>query len=314
MTTGLPNAVEKVDLTFILIFGLSFAILAAITVIMICFTVRYRHSRHPVPVPIPGNWRLEVIWTAIPTVIVMILFGYGWDSYLALRHGPADALQVRVTARQYAWSFQHANGRSEENLIVPAGRPVQLTLTSRDVIHGFSLPAYRLKRDVVPGMQTRAWFTPAAEGSFEIFCSQYCGTKHFAMSAELLIVSDTVFAAWSAGNMETAELMRGVRNREWAATPPGLRVLKRYGCLNCHTLDGSNDVGPTFKGMYGRAVVVEHAGARMTVTADTAYIRRAITDPQADIVAGYDPLMAAYELRPEEMAELLDYLREAGAP
>lgn len=314
MTTGLLGAVAKVDRTFLLIFALSFGILVLITACMLFFTVRYRRSRHPVPVPIVGHWPLEVAWTVIPTFIVLVLFGFGWDSYRALRDGPAGALPVTVEARQYSWRFQYANGRSEEHLIVPAGRPVQLTLTARDVIHGFYLPAFRLKRDVVPGMPTRAWFTPAAEGSFEIFCSQYCGTKHFAMRAELVIVSDTSFAAWYAGNLATGELMTAAHNAEWAAAPPGVRVLKRHGCLNCHTLDGSRDVGPTFQGLYGREVEVDRDGGRQRVRADDEYLRRAIADPQAELVAGYDALMSPYELAPDELAELLAYFKGMGTP
>lgn len=312
MTTGLLSAVAKVDRTFIVIFGVSGAILVLITAVMIFFTVRYRRARHPVPTPIVGHWLLEVVWTVIPTVIVLILFWYGWDSYRALRDGPLDAMPVEVVARQYAWSFQYPDGRGHANLIVPVGRPVQLTLKSLDVIHGLFIPAFRLKRDIVPGMPTKAWFAPDAEGAFEIFCSQYCGAKHFAMRAELVIVSNTLFEAWRAGQVDTAELMAGVHHREWADAPPGLRVLKRYGCLNCHSIDGSRDVGPTFKGLFGSEVVVVHEGRRMKMTADAEYVKRAITDPRVDIVVGCDALMSPYDLTVEEMAELLAYLKEMG--
>lgn len=314
MTTGLLSAVEKVDRTFLLIFGLSFGILALITALMLFFTVRYRRERHPVPVPIVGHWLLELVWTAIPTLIVLIIFAYGWDSYLALRNGPADALPVNVVARQYSWSFQYPNGRTHEALIVPAGRAVRLTLTSLDVIHGLFIPAFRLKRDAVPGMKSQAWLAPDAEGAFEIFCSQYCGSKHFSMRTELVIVSNALFEAWYAGSVGTPELMAGVHNREWAAAPPGVRVLKRYGCLNCHSTDGTRDVGPTFKGLFGREVAVVRAGRRTKMTADAGYLKRAITDPRADIVAGYDALMSPYELGADEMAELLAYLEKLAAP
>ena len=313
MTTGLLSAVEKIDRTFILIFAVAFGILVLITGIMIFFTIRYRRARHPEPVPIGGHWLLEVVWTAIPTLIVLILFGYGWDAYQALRNGPKDAMQVKVVARQFSWSFEYSNGRTDPTLIVPVGRPVQLTLTSLDVIHGLFLPAFRLKRDVVPGMSSKAWLTPDAEGCFEIFCSQYCGTKHFAMRTELLIVSNALFEAWYAGKVGSDDLLAGVHYREWAATPPGLRVLKKYGCVNCHSMDGSRDVGPTFKGLFGREVFVLHQGRREKMTADADYIRRAIVAPRVDIVVGYDALMSPYELSTNEMAEVMGYFREMGA-
>jgi cytochrome c oxidase subunit 2 len=314
MKPDLVNAVQQIDQVFLMIFGLSFGLLAVITTVMIYFTIRYRRERHPEPVPITGHWLIETVWTVIPTVLVLIIFVYGWRSYLSLRNGPPNSLKVTVEARQYAWNFVYANGRTCEDLIVPAGQPVQLTLVSKDVLHGLFIPAFRLKRDVVPGMRSQAWFAPQKEGNFEIFCSLYCGTKHFDMRAELVIVSPALFADWYNGRIDTAKVIASAHNREFADAPPGIRVLKKYGCLRCHSLDGSDDVGPTFKGMYGHDVTVICDGQRRVITVDDDYTKRAIVDPKSELVAGYGPMMAPYELTPEEMAELLVYLKELGRP
>ena len=314
MKPGLLNAVQQIDQVFLMIFGFSFGILVLITAVMIYFTIRYSRARHPEPVPCAGNWVLEAVWTVIPTLIVLVIFLYGWRSYLALRNGPADAMPVTVEARQFAWNFIYPNGRAQENLILPAGRPVRLTLKSLDVIHGIFIPAFRLKRDIVPGMQNQASLTPEAEGTFEIFCSMFCGVKHFAMRADLVVVSAARFDAWYAGTLDTQTLLAGVHNQEWAATPPGLRVLKKYGCVKCHSVDGGSDVGPTLKGLFGRERTVLRGGQRLKLTADTEYLKRAIMDPKQELVAGYDAMMAPYSLTPDEMDELLTYLKALGGP
>lgn len=303
------NAVEKIDATFLLVIGLSLGILLLITLVAVYFTIRYSRKRHPEAVEIPGNWRLEVIWTVIPTILVMIIFSYGWEAYRALREIPADAMEVKVTARMFSWNFTYPNGRECGDLLVPAGRPVRLDIVSQDVIHGLFIPAFRLKRDAVPGMTNQAWFLPATEGTYEIFCSAYCGPKHYGMTASVVAVAPDVFDAWLAGKTGTDSLLAAARSRQWAASPPGIRVLEKYGCLKCHSIDGRHDVGPTLKGLLGCKVQVLREGHREELTADPDYIRHAIREPKAELVVGYDALMAAYSLPDEEMSELLEYLQ-----
>jgi cytochrome c oxidase subunit 2 len=300
--------VERIDRTFFLVFGVSFGMLLLITAVMVFFVIRYSRRRHPEPVEVPGNWRLELVWTLIPTAIVLVIFSYGWDSYVAMRGVPPNAMDVKVIGRMFAWTFDYGAGRQAPALIVPAGRPIRLTLVSEDVIHSLFIPAFRLKKDAVPGMSTQAWFQPPTEGTFEIFCAEFCGTKHYDMTAQLVVVAPALFERWSAGSVDTEALLATARNRQWAAAPPGLRVLEKHGCLKCHSLDGRRDVGPTLKGIAGRSEQIVRSGQRLTITVDEDYLKRAIGDPTAEIVSGCDALMPAYELPPDELRELLDYL------
>ena len=150
--------VERIDRTFFLVFGVSFGMLLLITAVMVFFVIRYSRRRHPEPVEVPGNWRLELVWTLIPTAIVLVIFSYGWDSYVAMRGVPPNAMDVKVIGRMFAWTFDYGAGRQAPALIVPADRPIRLTLVSEDVIHSLFIPAFRLKKDAVPGMSTQAWF------------------------------------------------------------------------------------------------------------------------------------------------------------
>jgi cytochrome c oxidase subunit II len=303
------TAIERVDRDFYLVFGIAFSLLLLITVLMVSFVIRYRASRHPTPAEISANWRLEVVWTLIPTLIVLVIFSYGWDSYMGIRGVPRDAMEVKVIGRMFSWTFEYPQGRQTQALIVPAGRAVLLTLTSEDVIHSLFIPAFRLKKDAVPGMRTQAWFQPRTPGTFELFCAAYCGPKHYDMTADVVVVPPERFAAWSAGKVETSALLSSTRAAAWAALPPGVRVLQKYGCLKCHSLDGRRDVGPTFKGLAGQSVQVVRDGQRLTVTADAEYLKRSISDPHADLRVGYDALMPAYTLSEAEMSELLDYFK-----
>jgi cytochrome c oxidase subunit 2 len=282
--------------------------LLLITGLMVYFVIRYRRSRHPEPVEVPGNWRLELVWTLIPTFIVLVIFSYGWDSYVALRGVPPNAMEVRVIARMFTWTFDYGDGRQAPALIVPAGRPVRLTLVSEDVIHSLFIPAFRLKQDAVPGMRTQAWFQPPAEGTFDIFCAEYCGTKHYDMTADLVVISPEQFDRWAAGEVATDVVLAAARSQQWASAPTGLRVLEKHGCRKCHSLDGRADLGPTLKGIAGRSEEVLRDGQRVSLVVDREYLRRAIANPGAEIVVGCDALMPAYSLPEDEMQELLDYL------
>ncbi|MBF0514670.1 MAG: cytochrome c oxidase subunit II, partial [Desulfovibrionaceae bacterium] len=276
------GAVAGVDAAFALIFAISAAILLLIVGAMIVFVVRYRRSRHPVAADIDGNFWAELIWTAVPTLLVLGMFHYGWTSYRALRDAPDGAMKIAVKARMWSWSFIYENGRVSDVLYVPAGRPVALDLTSTDVIHGFFIPAFRLKIDTVPGMTNHAWFIAERPGSHDIFCSVYCGLRHADMLSRVEAVTPEEFERW-------------LNEKPKAAANPGKELLEKNGCLGCHTLDGSPLVGPTLKGVYGRAVtLVGKDGKETTLTADDAYLRAAITGSEAGVVKGYDPVMPSY--------------------
>lgn len=191
------SPVASIDRAFAYITGISLFFLALITVMMIYFIVRYRRSRNPVASDIRGDWRLEVLWTVVPTLIALSMFYVGWHSYIKLRNVPPGAMEIGVVGRMFAWDFQYGEGVASENeLVVPAGRPVKLNLSSKDVLHSLFIPAFRIKMDAVPGMKTYTWFMPVKEGEFDILCAEYCGSGHSDMTARLKVVAPEQFEAW----------------------------------------------------------------------------------------------------------------------
>jgi cytochrome c oxidase subunit 2 len=193
----LRNTVDQVDVAFIYIVGFSLVFLIFITALMIYFAVRYRRSKNPRPSDIRGDWRLELAWTAIPTAIAMSMFWLGWQSYQGLRDVPEDAMEVQVIAQQYSWIFIYPNDKATENeMVVPLGRAVKLNLSSEDVLHSFFVPAFRVKMDTVPGMETYTWFRADQLGQYEILCAELCGVGHADMTGILKIVPEAEYEAW----------------------------------------------------------------------------------------------------------------------
>ncbi|HEY6839432.1 MAG TPA: cytochrome c oxidase subunit II [Geobacteraceae bacterium] len=289
---------KSVDPIFIFIFGTCIVLFIGIAVTMVAFVIRYHRSRAPEPTSqVSSNIWLEVVWSGLPTVLVMVMFYYGWIGYLSLRQIPKDALEVTATARTWSWSFTYANGKTSPKLYVPVGKPVLVNLVSLDVLHGFYLPAFRVKHDVVPGMKNHVWFMADKPGSYDLFCSVYCGTGHSGMITTVEAVPPAQFANWlqQSGGEEHA----------------GKELLEKHGCLGCHTLDGTPKVGPTLKGLWGRRESILTGGREHAIVVDEAYVRRSILDPQADIVKGFPPVMPSYagKLSDADMAAIIDFLR-----
>jgi cytochrome c oxidase subunit 2 len=300
---ALISTAEAVNPVFMFLFGACLLLLLGITIAMVIFVVRYHRSRAPQPTSqAEGNLWLEIVWTALPTLLVLAMFWYGWKEYLVLRTVPPGAVQVTATARMWSWNFSYAGGRSSSKLFVPVGKPVRVELVSQDVIHGFFLPAFRVKRDVVPGMKNYAWFVATKPGSYDLFCSQYCGTGHSAMITAVEALPEAEFAEW----LEHGE--GGEDQGEAGEEQDGHELLEKYGCLGCHSEDGTSRIGPTFKGIWGRSVTVMTNGAERTITSDAAYLRRSLSEPGADVVKGFPPVMPPFSLTEEELSSLLEYL------
>ena len=191
------DPVLGVDRAFWYIFGVSLILLVGITAVMIYFVVRYRRSKNPVPSDIRGDWKLELIWSVIPTFIALSMFWIGWSSYTGLRNVPDDAIEVEVLGQMFSWIFIYDNDKETENeLVVPVNTPVKLNIESLDVIHSFFIPAFRVKVDAVKGLPTYLTFTPKEEGEFDIFCAEYCGTDHSYMTAKLRVVPNEEYEEW----------------------------------------------------------------------------------------------------------------------
>jgi cytochrome c oxidase subunit 2 len=300
MIPAVTEAAGRVDQTFLFIFGVSAAILVCITLLMIWFVVRYHHTRHPEAADIRGNVWAEIAWTLIPTILVMGMFWSGWTSFKALRSVPADAMKVRVTARMWSWLFEYENGRRASTLYVPVNRAVRLDLTSADVLHSFFVPAFRIKMDTVPGMATYAWFRASREGTYDILCAEYCGLQHANMLSTVEVLSEEEFGAWYQGGTgddgKVAEL------------------LDSYGCTGCHSLDGTEGVGPTLQGVFGRERTVTDAKGRRTVIAHEEYLRRAILEPDAELVEGFEGMPSYKQDMPAgDLDRIIRYLTGGAA-
>lgn len=293
-----PAAIDPV---FMYIFGACLILLLGITVTMVGFVIRYHRSRAPQPTSrTDSNLWLEIVWIVLPTLLVLSMFWYGWKEYLVLRTVPKNALPVTATARMWSWEFRYEGGRTATKLYVPVGRPVRVELVSKDVIHGFFLPAFRVKRDVVPGMSNYAWFVALKPGSYDLFCSQYCGTRHSAMISTVEALPEKEFEEW---------LEHGPGGAAVTAHIDGKKLAGEKGCIGCHSLDGSPGVGPTFKGIMGRSETVVSGGAERVITVSEPYLRQSIIDPKADVVKGFAPIMPAFpDLKKEELEALVEFM------
>lgn len=282
------------DETFAVILAIEVFLLFAVTAAMIFLVIRYRKKNNPRSENIEGGMLLEIAWTAIPTILVLIMFYIGLKSFILIRKVPEGAMTVQVTARQWSWQFTYANGKQSSTLTVPLGKPVKLVLRSQDVLHCLYIPAFRIKEDCVPGMETYLWFTAKETGSYDIFCTEYCGLGHSDMLSKVVVTPEKEFDEWYAGEGEKGGL--------------GLTLLESRGCLGCHSMDGSKKIGPTFKGLYGSQVTVVTNGKERTVTSDEEYLRRSILEPGADIVKGYQNIMPSLPVTKEELKAIIEYL------
>ena len=194
--SGASNFVEGVDWVFKLLFGISFFFLIMITATMIFFLVRYNRKRHPRAVQVKDNTALEITWITIPIILVLFLFYFGYSAFQPMIWVPKAALHVKVIGRMWQWSFEYPGSKVANVLELPLNKPVKLDLHSEDVIHGFSIPAFRVKEDAIPGRTNYLWFQPKDTGSYDIECAQYCGMNHALMYSKLVIMQDEKFYKW----------------------------------------------------------------------------------------------------------------------
>jgi len=298
MVLGPSNIAGKIETSFLIVVSACVVLLVMVTVTMLVFLYKYNRKRHPVPKDIKENVPLEVVWTVIPTILVMFMFYFGWVDFDYIRNPPKDAMNVDVIARSWAWTFRYENGRQTDTLRVPVGKPVKLTMTSEDVIHCLFIPAYRVKEDCVPGLKTHLWFTANEAGTYDIFCTEYCGLEHSHMLSKLITMPAADFNAWYQGRAEAK------------GEEKGLELLQTKGCLGCHTTDGGPKVGPTFRGLYGSKVTVLTDGKERVITADKEYLKRSVLEPAADVVKGYPNIMPKLPIKEEDLDEMVDYLEK----
>ncbi|MCH7471903.1 cytochrome c oxidase subunit II [bacterium] len=288
-----------VDWVFYLIYWISAFFLALVTAWLVLTVILYRRRKGVKEEVTPHhNLPLELTWTVIPLIIVIFIFWVGFKGYLHMVTQPGDSYEVMVTAQQWQWIFEYPNGGISEDLIVPVDMPVVLSMRSEDVIHALFVPAFRVKQDVLPGRYTKLWFEATEIGDYILVCAEYCGTKHSDMMALVRVFDREVFEL----EVERLNVLEG--------TPAeiGEILYNRMGCKQCHTTDGTASTGPTFMGIFNEEVMLQD-GRKVVV--EENYIRESILDPQAKLVAGYDPIMPTFKgrLSDEKITQIIAFIK-----
>ena len=302
------NFVAGVDLAFMIILGISIFFLVALTVIMLVFIRKYRKEKHPKAVQNEGSNKLEALWTAIPLVLVLVMFYFGWMGWKPMKNPPDDAMHVTAIARMWNFRFEYENGKFSDSLIVPINEPVILDLVALDVLHSLYIPAFRVKEDMVPGQEKVMWFIPGTPGEFDLFCTEYCGLEHSYMFTGVKVVSQEEFNAW----MTDTTAVTAVVDAETSLADQGWEVLTRNGCNACHSSDGSKLIGPSYLGGWGGTRTVVSGREELQVSVDEDYVKRSIFDPDAEVVQGFNKgLMLSYEgmVTEADVELIIEYLK-----
>ena len=305
MFSGASNLAEGVDRAFIFIFATAFIFLIGIVALIIYILIHFSRKKNKNPQQFSGNTKLEIIWTVVPLILVLIMFYYGWVGFSPMRKVPADAMQIKAIGKMWEWNFDYGNGKVSKELVLPLNRNVKMNLFSPDVNHSLFIPAFRVKEDVIPGYNNYLWFRPISKGTFDIFCTEYCGLAHSGMTAKVVVVDSLEFKKWLADLKVTGT----------GPEHPGLAIIKANACLTCHSLDGTKIIGPSLKGIYGTKRTVVTNNTEREVVADDEYIKRSILDPNADVVKGFNKgLMQSYKetLKAEDIDKIVDYFKTSG--
>jgi cytochrome c oxidase subunit 2 len=288
----------QVDALYFFLIALSVVFGVLIAGLLVTFAVRFRRrAESDAPRPIHGSVALEVTWSVIPLAIVLFTFLWATRVYVSMTRVPPGAMEVYVVGKRWMWKVQHMTGQREINeLHVPVGVPVKLSLTSEDVIHSFFVPAFRMKKDVVPGRYNTAWFKATKPGTYHLFCAEYCGTKHSQMIGSVTVMDPARFQAWLASGAPGVSLASA-----------GEKLFGDLACVTCHRTD-SEARGPRLDGLFGRRVQL--AGGE-TVAADEDYVRESIMNPAGKVVEGYQPIMPTYQglVSEEGLMQLVAYIR-----
>jgi cytochrome c oxidase subunit 2 len=293
----------EVDALFYFIFYASLVLFAIVMMATIYFIIRYRRKgEKTLTSGVAHNTKLELAWTIIPTILVFIVFVWGFRTYLKMHVAPADALEIKATGQKWFWTFDYPNGANSINdLTVPVGQPVKLLLSSQDVIHSFFVPDFRVKMDVLPNRYTVTWFEATDTGEYEIFCTEYCGKGHSEMLGKVIVMSEVDYNAWlEKSAMDIPEGM--------SLEDAGAQLYSSKACITCHSVDGRPGVAPSFKGRFGTQ---QRMADGSMVKIDENYVRESILNPQAKVVEGFQPVMPTYQnvLKDRQIDALVAYIK-----
>jgi cytochrome c oxidase subunit 2 len=287
----------QVDALLVFMTLVSLVGLVLVGLLVTAFSIRYRKERNPVATQIEGSTLLEATWTIIPLGLFLVMFVWGSVLYFRIYTPPPNAMNIYVVGKQWMWKAEHPGGQHEINsLHIPINQPIQLTLISQDVFHSFSIPAFRVKREAIPGRYTTVWFEPTAVGTYHLFCTQYCGTSHSAMIGDIVVMTPEDYKRWLAGSTSGVSLAQN-----------GERLFSSLSCGACH--NGQPDArGPSLANVYGSKLTLTTG---QPVLVDEAYLRQAILNPSAHITQGYAPIMPTYQgqVSEEGLISLVEYIK-----
>jgi cytochrome c oxidase subunit 2 len=293
---------DQVDALYAFLVIVSAIMTGIIFVSIFLFAIKYRRrSESEIPQPIHGGLLLETAWSVGPLLIMLVMFAWGAQVFFQNYVAPAGAMEIYVVGKQWMWKLQHPEGQREINeLHVPTGRPIKLVMTTEDVIHSFYIPAFRVKKDVVPGYYNSIWFQATKPGKYHLFCAEYCGNQHSGMIGWVYVMEPPAYEAWLTGPGGSESMVS-----------QGEKMFQQRGCASCHAPSSGTARCPNLNGIYGNPVLLR--GGQQTI-ANEAYIRESILFPEAKIVAGYEPIMPTFEgqISEEEVLQLIAYVKSIG--
>ena len=268
-----------------------------VAILVFGFSIRYRKARHPEAIQVEGSTLLEATWTIIPLALFLICFVWGALLYFRIYNPPTNAMNIYIVGKQWMWKAEHPGGQHEINALhVPTGRPVQLTMISQDVFHSFSIPDFRVKREVIPGRYSTVWFQATEPGTYHLFCTQYCGTDHSAMIGQIVVLNPEDYKKWTEESTSGMSLSQN-----------GERLFASMGCNSCHSGNAAAR-GPNLAGVYGSKLQLANGSE---VLVNDAYLRDAILNPSQHVTAGYNPIMPTYQGQVSEdgLIDLVEYIK-----
>jgi cytochrome c oxidase subunit II len=308
---------ERVDVLHYFVVGTTMVMSAGVGLAALFFFFRYRRRvPNQTTEYVTPDLKTEFLFVSVPLVFFLAWFAIGFRDFTWVTTPPKDAMDVYVMGKQWMWKFAYPEGPNGVNVLhVPANRPVRLLITSRDVLHSFFVPAFRIKMDALPGRYTQVWFEATKPGTYQVLCTEYCGLSHSKMLAEVVVLAPEDFEEWLKEQQRGRLQGRQDALADTSLVPPVARMAEQgeklagsQGCLKCHTVDGTPHVGPTFLGLYDRE---EKLADGQTVRVDEAYITQSMMDPGAHLVVGYQNVMPTYQgkLQGPETAAIVEYLK-----
>lgn len=313
-----PNVAET-DWLYNFIWWFSMVFTVVITGVMLYWGAKYKRKKGDKRIPTGHYPKLETAWTVIPVLFIIWLFHVGFSAYVKTAVASDNALEIRVRGQKWAWTFTYPNGTSVNNdLYLPVGRPVKFVISASDVLHSFYVPGARLKKDAVPGMYTAITFTPTELGDTPVYCAEYCGAPDTLTEP---IKGDNGWVAPAGGHSGMMAMIHVVSQEEYeghtVVKKPsdlteaqwGAQLYKKDACSTCHSIDGTKGTGPTWMHMFGDKVALNAtlSGGVGEAVVDENYVRESILQPNAKVVAGFNPVMPPYTLSDVEIDAIIAY-------